>query len=672
MSNLSSINTYLNLYREALFDTLSNNKYEYDENNINDCLEYDLLHAITRTSHVVKATTVAWGAGLCIYAARLMAAIGARKVISENLPGKGSDVHKVLAVSSLEYLDLWRRGDSVDEKTLRIIINNSIEELDDLIKKNDENIKEVIDKSVKMLKNLIGVLPNALEKLGIGYQDYGDLRFLTELELVDYRLHIWGVPDLIIEHPRARKAIVVEWKSDEGSPRETDKFQAYIYAMLEARRLGYGETFDDIINAIAPDDVNATKVFPIIIRPTYPYSDHPILPMSGRNANPADIQELRDRLRRIAITSTYLTLLLMDIDALLYGKDSKRGNDVMKTRDRCAVERKDRGSRNYIFRMTPAILYKHSGYPAKQDGYQCRICPFSDENSKLRECTFYFGLYEKDKLDKLIWNFRFKVYRERDRDLIMYKALYLASELRNLALSDFKNKLGHEFCGLKLDLDNLRIDQYKCKNIKRSLCGIFEIKFDNLDVNMKARLGVYEVVTDTSAQEDLFRHADIILLKRRLTNCESSTEDDIPNIALPRIRQPVLVTLIEDHVKYPTLGASLFGRVERTILMGDEDEDLGYRCGEDEVCVVVTPISPYLRLPFKLFKRYVNLYNLNTALVAEVGADLTHMDLATLHALHMALKTAGTQELELSEDEKAVVLETVERALSEAFSAYME
>ncbi len=294
------------------------------------------------------------GAGFCIYTARLMTAIGARKVISENIPGKGSDVHKVLSIASLDYLKSWKMGQGINKNELENIVERSINELGDLIQaRNDTEIREIKGKAFNMLKNLVGILPEALRRLGIDYKLYDDLRFYTELELVDYRLHIWGgVPDLLIEHPGGEgKAIVVEWKSDEEAPRETEKYQAYIYAMLEAIRLGYGKTFSDIINAVVPDNIGDTKVLPIIIRPNYAYSDHPLYPISGRQSpKPASIEEIRNRLRRIVITSTYLTLLLMDIDALLYGGvEEYRDKRVVTTRDRCVAKRVDRSGNPHLY-----------------------------------------------------------------------------------------------------------------------------------------------------------------------------------------------------------------------------------------------------------------------------------------------------------------------------------
>ena len=672
MATSRSLDTFLDLYRDAIWETLNSGKYEFDYDEIKTCLNRDLSDAINKTSHVVKATTVAWGAGFCIYAARLMTAIGARRItISENIPGKGSNVHKVLSIASLDYLNSWKNGQGVGEKALKSIVEKSIKELDDLIQvRNGNEIEEIKNKVINMLENLINILPDALRSLGINHKLYNDLRFYTELELVDYKIHVWGVPDLIIEHPGERKAIVIEWKSDEEAPRETEKYQAYIYAMLEAIRLGYGETFNDIVNAIAPDNIGDTKVLPIIIRPNYAYSDHPLFPISGRqNTKSASIEELRDRLRRIVITSTYLTLLLMDVDSLLYGDEKHRNKNVITTRNVCVVKRSDRnGNPSYVLRMTPTTLLMGGGYPMSQNRYPCTVCPFSDAKSALKECSFYFGSFEKDKLDKLMWLYRFKVYRERERDLVMYKALYLASELRNLRLHDFKEKMGTQFCGLKLDLSSLRPYKHPCSRDTKSSCGTFEVSFKEIDTREVARIGVYEIEKEHNDEY----YDDIIILRRRLMCCEGSSKDEIPKVALPRIRQPVLVTLIEDHVTYPTLGTSLFGRVERALSLGEEDEDLSLKCGSDEACIVITPISPYLRLPFRLFKRYVKMYGITNALVTEVGADLTNMDLATLHALHMSLKSAEAKEElnDLSENDREMLFKTVEEALNEAFSTY--
>jgi len=651
------VKSYLDVYVRHVSDTLSENKCEYDENELGICLYDDLPEAYTRTSHVIKATTVAWGSGFCSFAARLMAAIGARKVISENLPGKGSNIHKLLSIAGVRYLNEWKRGGNIGKGVLSKIISDSLSELEDLIQVSDKERNEILNRAQAMILNLVKLLPDALHVLGIRREDYEDLRFYAENEMIDYRLHIWGVPDLIIEHPGLKRAIIIEWKSDEGSVTEVEKHQAYIYAMLEAIRLGHGETFNDLIEAIAPDNVENTKVLPIIIRPNYAYSDHPLFPVAGKNPRPISIDELRERIERIIVTTTYLTLLIMDIDTLLFGSKIK---GIETTRDRCVASCNNRPY--YVFRYTPSILPR--GYPMWQGG-QCNACLFSDRNSKLRECRFYFGSYEKDMLDKLLWLYRFKVYRERDRDLMVYRVLYELAYYVG-GLSGFENYLySSRYSGFKVDLDEGRIERV---NVSSGLCGTIAISFRNLNVMRKSRVGVYSIDKEHSIYEGL-------VLRRRLMPCENLSGEP-PRISLPRLRQPVLVVLIEDHVKYPTLGISLFGRVERALLPDERDEDVELKCGDKEVCIIITPISPYLRLPFKIFNHYVHEYGLDKVLVIEADADLTNMDLATLHALHMSLKNINIEEevkqelSDLAPEDRRRMLDSVEEAFTEAFNMY--
>lgn len=671
-----AVRSYLDVYVKSMFDTFDERNCDYDDRELDTCFRDDLVNAYIRTSHVVKATAVAWGACSCSFAARLMVAIGAKKISNENLPGKGNNVHKLLSIASIKYLNEWRRGGSISESALDGIINQSIKELDDLLQVRDENdLNDIKNRAKRMLKNLVEILPKALQSLGVTYKYYDNLRFYAENEMIDYRSHIWGVPDLIIEHPGLRKAIIVEWKSDEGSPLETEKCQAYIYAMLEAIRLGHGETFNDLIEAIAPSNVEDTKVLPIIIRPNYAYSDHPLFPVAGKGIKPISIDELRERIRRIVVAATHLTLLIMDIDTLRFGSKAK---DVEKTRDRCVVTCKNRPKPDYVFRYTPSTLPRGNPMNQRDESgdykYPCILCPFSDKNSKLQECRFYFGSYEKDELGRLLWLYRFKVYRERDRDMVVYRVLYELADYVN-ALPGFEQYLySGKHAGFRVNLDKGLIERTTIRRVEKmnnysSLCGAINISFGNLNVMKKVRMGVYSIDSKYSIYEGL-------VLRRKLMLCENLS-GEMPRISLPRLRQPVLVTLIEGHVKYPTLGISLFGRVEKTLLPGEEDEDIGVKCGNDEVCVVVTPISPYLRLPFKIFNHYINEYGLNRALVVEADADLTNMDLATLHALHMSLKNISEEEDEVKREfsnlttkDRERILESVEEAFVEAFNAY--
>jgi len=630
------LEVYEKRMKETLLNLRSKRNCKYDNFELEECLA-DLSEAYIRTSHVVKATAVAWGSGFCTFASRLVSVIGARNVIRGNLPGKGTSVHKLLSIASIKYLNAWKQNITGPE-VLKEVISDSLSKLEDLVQVDDKEREEILKKAQNMLLNLQRLLPDALSSLGIQPEDHGDLRFYAENEMIDYRLHIWGVPDLVIEHPRLKKAIVVEWKTDEERPiTEAEKHQAYIYAMLEAIRLGHGETFNDLIEAIAPTDVRNAKVLPIIIRPNGAYSDHL---SSLRGARKFSIERLRKRIEDIVVAAAFLTILLMDIDTLLYGPiyEPRSKSKIKTTRERCFAACKNRTY--YIFRYTPSLLPQ--GIPKEQyKRYQCRLCPFSDKNSQLKECRFYFGSFDKDKLDSVLWAYRFKVYRNRDRDMITYRVLYQLTDYVK-TLSGFEQYLySGEHAGFRADLDKGSIE---LTSISEGVCGTIVVTFNNLKIMKKVRIGVYNIDSGHSIYEGL-------ILRRKLMPCEDLS-GEIPRISLPR--RAVLVTLIEDHVKYPTLGLSLFGRVEKTLLPGEKDEDSGVECGNDEVCVIVTPISPYLRLPFKIFSLYINEYRLNKALVVEADADLTNMELRTLHSLHLTLKNANIKDRDF-------ILKTIEK-----------
>jgi hypothetical protein len=653
-----TVRSYLDVYVKHMSDTLSRGNCKYDDTELRNCYG-DLLEAYIRTSHVVKATAVAWGSGFCSFASRLMSALGARKVASGNLPGKGSNIHKLLSIASIKYLNAWKQRITGPD-VLQGVISDSLSELEDLVQVDDKEREEILTKAQKMLHNLLGLLPEALLSLGIRPEDHGDLRFYAENEMIDYRLHIWGVPDLVIEHPGHKKAIVVEWKTDERYPiTQVEKSQAYIYAMLEAIRLGHGETFNDLIEAIAPSDVRNTKVLPIIIRPNAAYSDHPLFPVGVHESSSKELQEkVRERIEKIVVAAAHLTILLMDVDTLLYG--SKPGSKAEATRERCVAS--CNGGTYYIFRYTPSLLPRGNPKHQMKNGkyiYPCRVCPFSDKNSELQECTFYFGSFDKDKLDSLLWLYRFKVYRNRDRDMIAYRVLYELADYVN-TLSGFEQYLySGKHAGFRVDLDKESIVPM---SISGGICGTIEVSFNNLGIIRKrVRVGVYDIDSGHSIYEGL-------ILRRKLMPCEDLSSET-PRISLPR--RAVLVTLIEDHVKHPTLGLSLFGRVEKTLLPGEKDEDSGVECDNDEVCVIVTPISPYLRLPFKIFSYYINEYGLNKALVVEADADLTNIELRTLHSLHLTLKYIEKEEevkqklLEgLTTEDRDRMLKTVEEAIA--------
>ena len=627
---------FINNYLEYL------RSYEYvDEGNKEICADI-FRNSLKITGHITRATAVAWGS-VCTYAARLLSTLGVRaSLIRENIPGKGSDAHKVLALATLELAKHMRsRNKDIPPKmedVLKITIEKTEGYIDEITKETYNNLLLVLNNFAKLYKNIFTTMNLS-----------NNIKFYVELQLLDYETHIWGTPDVIIEDPDTKKAVVIDWKTTGDTPNQREKYQLYAYAILEALRLGYKPS--EVFTAIAPDNLDQTKIYYAIIRPNGIYSDHPLMPLSASHKqSKVDIGELRKRLRHVVDIAIYMASLLVDFGTLCCGGGLK----YYDLQEQCKVRL---GSGEYnALRLTPPGMSR--GNPVKQNVWQCKICPFSSENSKLDECRFYFGSKEKDLVDKLMWKFRGIVYRERESALVPYRVLYEIGKkvggMKTL-LKDLKEGVWYQVSVTNGDF-NVRRHKKTSPHIQRyrHRCSVIEVGFEEIDFNREIRVGVYMV-------EPIGKEA--LLLLREYLPCETPTTKEVIPIYGLRERQPVIIALPDEHIYTPTLGMVLTAKVEQVLLKGEEV--YGHEC--PGVCAVVTPISTNLRFPFRIFEEYRELYGINEVFVSEVGSDLTHIDLATINSLHMMLKKAKIEDM--TQEDAEHIRKTVEQAWREVLTA---
>lgn len=627
---------FINNYLEYL------RNYEYiDEGNKEICVDI-FRNSLKITGHITRATAVAWGS-LCTYAARLLSTLGVRaSFIQENIPGKGSDAHKVLALATLELAKRMRNGNKAIPPKMEDILKIAVERAEGYI---GEITKEMYNDLLSMLNNFTKLYKDISTTMNLS----NNIKFYAELQLLDYESHIWGTPDIIIEDPDTKKAVIVDWKTTGDTPNQREKYQLYAYAILEALRLGYKPS--EVFAAIAPDDLDQTKIYYAIIRPNGIYSDHPLMPLSASHRqSKVDIGELRERLRHVVDIAIYMASLLVDFGTLCCGDEQK----YYDLREQCKV-RLGTGEYNAL-RLTPPDMSR--GNPVKQNAWQCKICPFSSKRSKLDECKFYFGPKEKDLIDRLMWKFRGIVYRERESSLVPYRVLYEIGKkvggMKTL-LKDLKEGVWYQVSIANGDFNvwrhtrtSPRVQRYKHR------CSVIEVDFKEIDFNREIRVGVYMV-------EPIGKEA--LLLSRDYLPCEApATKEVIPIYGL-RERQPVIIALPDEYVSTPTLGMALTAKVEQVLLKGDEV--YGHKC--PGVCAVVTPISTNLRFPFRIFEEYRELYGINEVFVSEIGSDLTHIDLATINSLHMMLKKAKIEGA--TQEDVEQIRKTVEQAWREVLTA---
>ncbi len=356
---------------------------------------------IAKTAHMVKARSVAYGAGMCIFAARLAEAMGAVMDLLSTLPGKGRLVHQILALSlpRLFYDDRFHKDlldGSLSPGSVKYVVENSFSDLLEhgVVDKEYalEHGEEAINASTTMISNLVDVLPTLIRILGISRDT---LRLYTEFLLYSYRYHIVGVIDALIEDPVRRRAIIVEWKTGR-SPSPWEIAQGYVYALMEADRLGYM----DPVKAVGEENI-----IPIVIRPEgriQIYSISDLYRTADRSINK------RDLLYKIVLAAEHLVLTIASPDKFI----SK------STIELCKIRSSYTGQKISGFRRVPDHLPRYN--PRKYgDRYPCKICPYKEA------CLFYIASYEEQSdFDKLLWKARFSVYGIRENALLPLKELY--------------------------------------------------------------------------------------------------------------------------------------------------------------------------------------------------------------------------------------------------------
>ncbi len=350
---------------------------------------------LEQTAHLIKARSVAYGSAQCVFKARLVEAFGVSGFFQSIIPGKGSLVHQILAISFPQaFIDF---------------INNNLRDLDEYVDHAIETLEEngmisdpspnliatAKNESITMLNHALNAIPEISENIGL---ELDNTRVYTEIQLMSYKLHIWGVLDALIEDHINQRAIVIDWKTREFEDRaaqigDPDIAQVCAYAMLVADRLGFEDPRKPVLEG---------KIVPIIVRPR---GRIPVASISPTYRTMDRRTSLEQYLNRIILTAEHLTLTLTNVRMLA-------GTDFDKI---CRFESKS-GKKVSAFRYTPQELPR--GNPEKE-GYPCNVCGLREE------CLFYFRTYiEPEEIDKLAWRSRFAIYSIRENALQPYKEVH--------------------------------------------------------------------------------------------------------------------------------------------------------------------------------------------------------------------------------------------------------
>ena len=563
---------------------------------------------LSRTGHVPVAYNVARGAAFCSYFARMVESIGVKESVPFRISGKGKDIHRILGIASFYLFEdgvLPPQHHRIEE-----CIETSISELKDL--SLITNQQDWIDIAKSMLANLVNNIPRMLQVLDSNHEPFDAV---VEQQLVDYEVHIRGVPDLILENKEQRKAIVIEWKSSPNTPFDWEEAQVLVYSLLAARRLGFErkQAVEAILGKIdkATDTFTDLHILPVIIRPTTTATavikPHPALSgLSGPDLH-KQYEEFKKLLANILIEAEHLTLLSFNIERF-------SPDEAKEAREKCVATTMD-GHKVYSLRYTPHQLPR--GRPMYQDKYPCTACIDSIRDA----CKFYYGrgFGNIDEFDKTMWGLRFKVYEKLESLLMPYRAVYDIFKQREKDIILEWIKEGHKI---------IWNEQYPRFVYEGPPIIEIEVSRNRRLLSQKIKVDCVDNIEDENPI------AKTLTLSRPLRQFE---KDGLPAV-LHEDKTGMLILLDNDQ---PLLAPNLFCRVEEV------------KIDDNSVRYVVGIPSAVFDYQFVLFRRYLNLNKerRHDIFLIEMGVNLLQLELKAIDLLQRTMTESKDNEEDIKNPE---------------------
>jgi len=648
----------------------------------------DLVREALRcTCHAARIRSVAYAAGYCAYYARMIEKMGVFEVVSGSISGKGKTLHKLLALTSQ---DLFSRFTLYEVLEIREeVISKSIERAISALGLGVE--KEIKGEAIEIMKKLINALSRAQRIMRF---DLSVKLFpIVEQEFIDFDDHMYGAPDLILEDLNNKKAIVVEWKTrlkeKESMWSDVDIAQTVAYAVMESRRLGIKglkEVFESILGIDVQTAYEIVKcinrlknsqgktetpllkkerdkliglvmkasetargrvrVLPLIIGSSRSFPPHP---MMYRNGNAIDnarrFAKLYNIIKKVIVAAEHLTLQLTNAESLLA---EVKGLELEKAKEQ--LHECCRSGQGYLaFNYTPYKILP-CGIPREQKSWPCKtknrpFCSFAGEDNA---CMFYFGPRKREDFETIMWRLRYKVFEEKERSLINYKAMDIL--FRKLNLQQLLNKDVKDACkGFTVNIAG------ETAYIEKNRSVIFYVRAHRGTKSLvKIRFDIAKL-----DDIDLVGGEEALLVRRKLREIEKKKE------VIGTVKRSVSACIIEPQVLSPLLSINTF------LMVRDCDVE------EDEVLYYLYSPSLVLRHNFELFKHYIEILRNDPQaklLLFEAPANLTIMELRAIDALqryiYSSIKRKNREELTakvgISGDELDKEIEIIKKEINES------
>jgi len=575
---------------------------------------------LSTTGHVPVAYNVARGAGFCSYFARMVEVIGVKESFTLRISGKGSEIHRILGIASI---NVFKDG------VLPPPEHYIDEAIEDAIKTLEISDEKSVSIARLLLKNLIDNLNRFLNLIKSNNTPFIPI---AEQQLIDYKVHIRGVPDLILENREQRKSIVVEWKTSPESVSEWEGAQVLAYALLAGRRFGFSpeEAMDAILGKYneSTNEFEELHILPVIIRPsTNPkvrIKPHPALwGLTGEDLI-KELEKFKKLLFNVKLEAEHLTVLNFNTRRLSPGESKFIS-------EKCLAKTRSEHKVNSL-RLTPYQLPR--GKPREQSKYPCIAC-----NEGIRmACKYYYGsgFNVRDSFDKTMWGLRFKVYDKLESLLLEYKAIYdIFAEKGNLIREIIEEGKGLEYNSM---------GSYATINERVSPCSI-EIIDKKRNIS-KVKIDITEKVIDVNTNNYT------LTARRKLRGYE---RDGIPSTL--RDGKPCMLVFLENDI--PFLSINLFCRVDEVDVY------------EDFVDYILGIPSSAFRYQFLLLKKYfeTQMFKDVPIILLQVDANLLHLELRTIDLLQ---RTFDEDYKKIELKHKDVIMEQLKNNRKSYESAYFE
>lgn len=578
------------------------------KSNYDGCLKASEI-LLSRTGHIPIVTSVSMGVGYCGYYAKLTEFIGVKSWLNysvDRFSGKGKKVHEVLGLASLE---IFPKAVDLNE-AYKIIERVTIREVE-----NELERENCLVSAKAIMKNLLENLDSLCSIIGSKKEE---LFPVVEQQFVDYEIHMRGIPDLILEDSKNKKALVIDWKTyPKGNTKplriyNNEYAQVVAYSLLEGQRLRK----DNIREGITGEG-DHVDILPVVIRADEhgPDSPHPILKKDKGEKSANRYQKM---ISDVLLEAEYLTILLAN------AIKSKESPDLIEV---CKAPVEWNTSLQNMLTLIPDQMYK--GVPRRQENPPCVFeggyhCPV------LKSCHFYYGreFGRKEDYEFDMWLLRYNTLAKKESSLFPYRAIYDIFKLYSSpalgSVYDWMAK-GH---GFEYSLGGMphRIERPQ----------IIQVDGDGAT----SRLEVLERIDFEDDDEDI-----MITGRRLIRQNEKEVYFVVPS------GKTVLLTILDSWSPFLSLG--VFANIRD---VREEDGAIVYD---------ISVPSKVFRFQMKIFKKYKTRMGQSAKFIMfEVGADLTQIELSAIDALQELLANPENSptytEMKLLGKERAEINEELE------------